>query len=302
MSGSDWYRPPVRIGLDEPARLIHKEHIKRKWLDLAYADLSPAHRLDIYLPKEGEGPFPVVVYVHGGAFAMGDKADEQIEPYLLGLERGYAIVSTNYRLSGEAVFPAAVQDVKAAIRWLRAHGDDHALDTDRLAVAGQSAGGNLSAVVALSSRVELFDDPALGNAEYSCEVRAAVDHFGPTDFLKMDEQLAASGLGPANHSEADSPESRYLGARITEIPDTVRQADPITYIHKEMPPMLIQHGTADCEVPVQQSQELAKAISARVGRDRFELDLLEGEVHSGPRFWTKQNMDRVFTFLDRYLK
>ena len=281
---------------------VDNSHIRRKWLDLAYAGVSPAQRLDVYLPNTGEGPFPVFVYVHGGAFAIGDKAHDQTGPYFMGLDYGYAVVAINYRLSGEAIFPAAVEDVKAAIRWLRAHGADYELDVSRIVAGGQSAGGNLAAMAGMTRGLGLFDDPTLGNAEHSSDVQAVVDQFGPTDFLKMDEQLTAGGLGPANHSEADSPESRYVGARITEVPDKVRQADPINYVHEGVPPILIQHGMADDQVPVQQSLEFAKAIEARAGRDRYELQLLEGAGHAGPEFWTRENMSRVFEFLDRRLK
>jgi acetyl esterase/lipase len=281
---------------------VDNSHIHRKWLDLAYAEVSPAQRLDIYLPNTVEGPFPVFVYVHGGAFAIGDKGHDQTGPYFMGLDYGYAVVAMNYRLSGEALFPAAVEDVKAALRWLRACGNDYQLDVDRIAVGGQSAGGNLAAMVGMTNGLGLFDDPALGNAEYSSDVQAVVDQFGPTDFLKMDEQLTASGLGPANHSEADSPESRYVGGRITELPERVRQADPMTYVHAGIPPILIQHGTADDQVPVQQSLEFAKVIEAKAGRERYELQLLEGAGHSTFEFWTRENMSTVFEFLDRRLK
>ncbi|MBN2394643.1 MAG: alpha/beta hydrolase [Anaerolineae bacterium] len=96
-------------------------HIKRKRFDLAYVPISPAQKLDIYWPAEGHGPFPVIVSIHGGAFMGGDKRDVQLVPMLEGLERGYAVVGVNYRMSGEAKFPALVHDVKAAIRWIRAN-------------------------------------------------------------------------------------------------------------------------------------------------------------------------------------
>jgi acetyl esterase/lipase len=276
-------------------------HVSRKWLDIAYADLSPAQKLDLYLPEEGKGPFPVILHIHGGAFAIGDKRDVHVDTWLRGLERGYAVASVNYRLSGEAVFPAGLQDVKAAVRWLRAYAEEYRLDTARIAACGGSSGANFAAMMGVTSGAELFNDPQLGNAEQSAEVQAVIDWFGPTDFLKMDEQLAANGLGPADHSQPDSPESRYLGAPITDVPDLVGQADPKTYVHKGMAPILIQHGTADCLVPYQQSVEFARVIEERAGPTRCELDVFEGAGHDDPLFDSPQNMERVFAFIDRHL-
>jgi dipeptidyl aminopeptidase/acylaminoacyl peptidase len=126
--------------------------------------------------------------------------------------------------------------------------------------------------------------------------------FGPTDFLKMDEQLADSGLGPCDHSQADSPESRYMGAKITEIPSRVQQANPMTYIHKDMPPILIQHGRNDHLVPVQQSIIFVEKLKKYVPADRFEFNILENADHGDPLFETQENMTRVFSFLDKHLK
>jgi acetyl esterase/lipase len=276
--------------------------VSRKWLDIAYADLSPAQKLDLYLPEEGEGPFPVILHIHGGAFAIGDKRDIHVSVWLQGLQLGYAVAAVGYRLSGEAVFPAGLQDVKAAVRWLRAHGEDHHLDSRRIVACGGSSGGNYAAMMGVTSRVPLFDDPRLGNQEQSSEVQAVVDWFGPTDFLKMDEQLIENGLGPADHNQADSPESRYLGRPIPEIPDQVRLANPITYVHEGMAPILIQHGTADCLVPYQQSLEFARVIEERVGPDRCELDLFEGAGHDDPLFESQENMERVFAYIARHIR
>jgi acetyl esterase/lipase len=277
-------------------------HIRRKWLDVPYAGLSNAQQLDIYLPEDGDGPFPVVFYIHGGAFALCDKRDAQVVPSLAALDRGYAVVSVNYRLSGEAIFPACVQDVKAAVRWVKARGAEYSLDAGRIAVFGASAGANLAAMLGVSADVPLFDDPALGNAERSSDVRCVVDWYGPTDFLAMDRQLMESGLGPADHSDAESPESRYLGAKITEVPDKVALASPMTYVGETMAPILIQHGTMDCLVPCQQSMEFAKVIDQRVGPDRFELELIPGAGHADPMFETPENMDRVFDYMRRHLE
>lgn len=277
-------------------------YIKRKWLDLPYASLSQSQKLDIYLPEQGNGPFPVILHIHGGGFAIGDKRDIHVMAFLRGLERGYAVVSVNYRLSGEAVFPAGLQDVKAAIRWLRANADQYHLDGDRVVACGGSSGGNYAAMVCLTASVTEFDDASLGNTEYPCHVQAAVDLFGPTDFLKMDEQLAENGFGPSDHGEADSPESRYLGAKLSDAPLKVVLANPMTYIHEHMPPILIQHGRLDTLVPIQQSMMFVEKLEKYISHDRFEFDIIEGAGHGDPLFETEENMHRVFSFIDKHLK
>jgi acetyl esterase/lipase len=281
---------------------VDVSHFRRKWLDLPYANLSPAQKLDIYLPDEIEGPFPIILHIHGGGFAIGDKRDVKVLTFLKGLERGYAVVSVNYRLSGEAIFPAGLQDIKTAIRWLRANSEQYHLDGSRISACGGSSGGNLAAMVCLTAHVTEFDDLSPGNPVYPCDVQAAVDWFGPTDFLRMDEQLTECGYGPSDHSEADSPESRYLGAKLPDVPLKVELANPMTYIHKHMPPILIQHGRLDTMVPVQQSMMFAEKLERYVSHDRFEFDILEGAGHGDPLFETEENMERVFSFLDRYLK
>ncbi len=277
-------------------------HVRRKWLDLPYASLSPAHKLDIYLPDDGDGPFPVILHIHGGGFAIGDKRDIHVLAFLKGLARGYAVVSVNYRLSGEAIFPAGLQDIKAAIRWLRANAEKYHLDGKRIAACGGSSGGNYAAMICLTDHVTEFDDLNLGNLDYPCNVQAAVDWFGPTSFLKMDEQLEESGFGPSDHGEADSPESRYLGAKLSDVPLKVELANPMTYVHERMPPLLIQHGRLDTMVPVQQSMMFVEKLAKYVSPDRFEFDIIEGAGHGDPLFETDENMRRVFEFLDKHLR
>ena len=277
-------------------------HIRRKWLDIPYASLSPSQNLDIYLPDEGNGTFPVIVYLHGGAFSIGDKRDIYVLNILKSIKRGYALVSVNYRLSGEAIFPAGIQDVKAAIRWVRANSEQYQFDGNRIAVWGCSSGANYAAMICLTDRVAEFEDLSLGNPEYPCNVQAAVDWFGPTDFLRMDEQLKENGFDTANHGEPASPESRYLGAKISDVPLKVELANPMTYVHEHMPPLLIQHGRLDDLVPVQQSMIFVDKLEKYVSPDRFEFDIIEGAGHADPLFETEENMERVFSFLDRHLK
>ena len=277
-------------------------HIRRKWLDMPYASLSPSQKLDIYLPDQGDGPFPVILYIHGGAFAIGDKRDIHVLAFLKSIEHGFSVVSVNYRLSGEAIFPAGLQDVKAAIRWVRANGEEYQLDGNRIAAWGCSSGANYAAMICLTGNVNELDDLSLGNPEYPCNVQAGVDWFGPTDFLKMDEQLEENGFGLADHGKADSPESRYLGAKISDVPLKVELANPMTYVHEHMPPILIQHGRLDDLVPVQQSMIFVEKLEKYVSPDRFEFDIVEGAGHADPLFEAEENMERVFSFLDRHLK
>jgi acetyl esterase/lipase len=276
--------------------------IQNKYLDLAYGDASAAQTLDIYLPSSGTGPFPVIVAIHGGAFMMGDKADGQLTPMLAGLDRGYAVVSINYRLSSESTFPAQVNDAKAAIRYIRANAAKYNLDPDRIAAWGGSAGGYLAAMLGTSGGVGDLEDMSQGNADQSSAVQAVVDWFGPISFLDMDPQFTASGTGPANHNEASSPESQLLGAALPDVPELVATADPTTYITADDPPFLIQHGTNDANVPVEQSVEFADALMKVLGSDKVTLKLLEGAGHADQQFMSTENVTLVLDWLDANLK
>jgi acetyl esterase/lipase len=274
-------------------------------LDIPYAPLSPSQKLDIYLPNEGDGPFPVIVAIHGGAFMGCDKADMQVLPMLEGLKRGYAVVSINYRMSGEAKFPALVQDAKVAVRWVRANAKQYELDPQKIVAWGGSAGGYLSTMLGISAGVPELEDLNLGNAEQPCYVQAVVAWYAPTNFLKMDEYLTESGmLAPPGfrHNESNSPESLLLGQTITEIPEKAKAANPETYIRSDGPPFLLQHGTKDPVVPVQHSIEMAAKLERAWGKDKVTLELLEGAEHADVRFETPENVARVLDFLDEHLK
>ena len=288
-------------GFSQPSK-ANTDHIKRKWLDIAYASISPAQKLDIYLPDEGDGPFPVIISIHGGAFMFGDKADEQLNPMLKGLNHGYAIVSINYRMSGEAIFPANINDVKAAIRWVKANAAEYKFSPKRIALWGGSAGANLAALAGTSGDVKELEDMSMGNANQSSRVMAVVDWFGPTNFLLMDEQLKETGNGKPDKSEANSPLSKVLGQKITEIPEKVKMANPESYITSDDPPFLIQHGTKDPIVPTQQSINFAKKLETVLGKEKVTLVLLEGSKHGGPAFQSPENLKLVVAFLDAYLK
>jgi acetyl esterase/lipase len=277
--------------------------VTRKWTDIPYAAASNAQKLDIYIPNEGDGPFPIILSIHGGAFKGGDKGDGQVNAMLEGLRRGYAVVSINYRLSGEAIWPAQIQDVKASIRWIRANARQYKLNPDKIAAWGGSAGGHLSAMAGTSGNVKELENLLQGNADQSSCVQAVVDWFGPTDFLKMDEQLRDSKVNnPQIHSIPESPESELIGNNISEAPELVKAANPETYITKDDPPFLIQHGLIDNLVPYQQSVNLAQKLELVIGQEKVTIELLQGSGHGGPAFSTPKNLEKVFVFLDKYLK
>jgi len=286
-----WKPPPADISW-----------VVRKYLDLPYDTLSKAQCLDIFLPDNGTGPFPVILQIHGGAFAIGDKRDMHLLPFLRGIGRGYAVVSVNYRLSAEAIFPAAVQDVRSAVRWIRTNQAQYHLDGKRIGACGGSAGGNLAAMLGVTGQTFEFDDPRLGDTGLSPEVEVVVDWFGPIDFLVMDEQLAQNGFGISDHNEPSSPESRYMGAPIQEVSERARLANPTTYIHPNLPPFFIQHGRIDRLVPVQQSINFHQALGKVLQPANLKFEILEGAGHGDPLFETDFNMEKVFSFLDANLK
>jgi acetyl esterase/lipase len=208
MSINKRFDPDTHYAVAMLPPLAYTHHITRRFLDIPYANLSLSQALDIYLPDEGSEPFPVILSIHGGAFMGCDKADMQVLPALEGLQRGYAVVTVNYRLSWEATFPALVQDAKAAVRWIRGNADWFHLDPHRIVAWGGSAGGYLSTMLGVSSGIPELEDLSLGNPEQPSDVQAVVDWYGPTNFLKMDEQLAANGLPPLEgqeHNSVDSP-------------------------------------------------------------------------------------------------
>lgn len=235
----------------------------------------------------------------------GDKRDIQITSMLKALQRGYCVVGINYRMSGEAKFPKLIHDVKAAIRWIRANAELHLFDPDKIATWGGSAGGYQSLMAGVSTHVPELDDLSLGNPNQLCDVQAVVAWFPPTDFLKMDEQLADSDMAPPeefSHSGSNSPESLLLGNKITLIPDLVRSANPETYIHADVPPFFIQHGTKDNIVPHQQSVNFAAKVKEIAGDERVTLELVEGAGHGDPKFDSAKNVKKVLDFLDQHLK
>jgi len=265
--------------------------------DLEYARFgNESLKLDLYLP-EGEGPFPLIIWVHGGGWSSGDKDLSSNSAQVRQTTRGYAVASINYRLSQQAQFPAQIEDCKRAVRWLRAHAAQYDLDPARIAAWGASAGGHLVALMGTSGDVAELEGE--GNLDYSSRVQAVVDWFGPTDLLKMSTDSLPFPCNLLDHDSPFSPESRLVGCAIQTCRTKTERANPIKYVSLDDPPFLIMHGTDDCLVGPPQSGRLRDALAA-AGTD-VSLKFIEGAGHGGSEFDNVENRDLVEDFLDRHL-
>lgn len=278
--------------------------VKRKSLDVPYDTASEAQKLDLYYPDAGEGPFPALIHIHGGGFAFGDKRDSHMNAYLDGIRRGYVVGSVEYRLSGEAIFPAAVLDVRQAIRFLRKHAAHYRIDPKRIAVIGGSAGGNLVALLAMNiENGAFYGEAAAQTFDTDPFVQAAIDQFGPTDFKPMDAQARANGVSIADHDRPDSAESMYIGTPLPEADAGLCQkANPASYISRRMCPLLIEHGRRDRLVPFAQSEGLYHAIVEKLGEGAALFRPLDTADHEDPQFTEPENMAVVWAFLEQHLK
>jgi acetyl esterase/lipase len=211
------------------------------------------------------------------------------------LQRGYAVASVNYRLSNEAIFPAQIEDCKAAVRWLRAHAGQYGLDAEHFGAWGSSAGGHLVALLGTTGHVKEFDKGE--NLDLSSRVQAVCDYFGPTDFLQIQAHLLPNA--PMKHDTPSSPESRLIGGPILENKDKAARANPITYATPAAAPFLIVHGDQDPLVPYNQSELLYEALK-KAGVS-VRLHIIEGAGH-GPGFGGPDLAEMVNAFFDRHLK
>jgi len=233
----------------------------RAMRDVAYVtNGQERQKLDLYVPTSGTNA-PLIVWIHGGAWRMGNRRGCPALPFL---REGYAVASVDYRLSQDAVFPAQIDDCKAAIRWLRANARKNGIDPERIGAWGSSAGGHLAALLGTTGNLKAFDVGE--NLDVSSKVEAVCDWFGPTDFTQMSK--FPSNM---NHDAPDSPEALLIGGPVQENKEKAARANPITYVSRDDPPFLIMHGDQDMTVPMNQSELLATALRRAGAQVTFQV-------------------------------
>jgi acetyl esterase/lipase len=268
----------------------------REIRDQVFSQVGGHARLaDLYIPENCGTNIPIIVWLHGGGWRFGDR---KMAPDLKRFfaERGFAMVSFDYRLSDEAKFPAPIEDTKTLIRWLRSIADQHDLNASQIGLWGSSAGAHIAACAALTGEEKFVTGEHAG---FPSSVQAVVDGYGPTDFSRIDrdrlhapstpadvESVSVPNLLPAGDPE--SFESRFLGETVTDSSQAVNRANPVTYVNSDAPPFLILHGKSDPLMPWQQSQILFEALE-KAGTIA-NLVLIERLGHG---FFNRSDLDSV---------
>jgi acetyl esterase/lipase len=275
----------------------------RLLLGVPYAAIPRSRplELDLVLPPETGDRVPAVVFVHGGGWRLGSRhsvgpmyRDVSPTPFERLARAGVAVASIDYRLTGEATWPAQLHDAKAAVRWLRARAGELGIDPERIAAWGESSGGHLAALLALTG-----DDAALegevGITGPSSRVSAVVAWFAPCDVAAV-----ATDTG-ADPDDATTREAQLLGAPAPSVPELAAQASPLTHVSPDAPPVLLLHGAADRFVPCVQSERLYGAL-VEAGVDA-ELDVYEDADHMwlGSPETAAMALDRTTDFLRQQL-
>lgn len=238
-------------------------------MDIAYANESEAQKLDLYLPASDSTDLrPALVVVHGGGWRSGDKRRGQWWRIPSEYARdGYVAISVNYRLTGEAPWPAQIEDVKAAVRWLRAHSEEYGVDADRFGAYGNSAGAHLVSLLGLVRAEDELEGTG-PHLQHSSLVQAVCASATPTDFLNW----GGPGVLPQRLS------TTFLAGPEEALEDRAKQASPITYAREDAPPFLLIHGTADRTVPIGQSDRFAEALR-KAGAEQVRYMILDAEGH-----------------------
>lgn len=265
--------------------------------DILFAETEngPLH-LDLYTPKVRPGAdLPLVVWVYGGGWFVGNRNQIQLSRAYNLTRRGYAVASISYRLSPVTPFPAQIHDVKASVRYLRAHAQELGLDTERIGIWGASAGSHLVALMGTTNGNSEMEGDVGGAAlhSHSSDVAAVVNYFGPTDLPNMHVD--------SGRDEAGFMVEQFVGGTLEEKGDVANSASPVAWASASSAPMLHVHGTVDDIVPFHQSERLHQALLA-AGADSTLRPVPGGGHGRGGGFDSDEIIEEIGDFFDRQLR
>ena len=272
-------------------------HIARKYEGLMYGE-DPLQQLDIYLPPAGEGPFPVIVNVHGGGMMSGDKHDWHLYPTLYALERGFAVAAVNYRLSPAVKYPTQVFDVRGSLLWLKHHGADYGVDSGNLFLWGTSAGGNLVLMNSLKKgmqqegKVIMAEEIPIRAAAALC-AEIEFDDLGGSGTLW--ERIYFSLISVGHYQKV------FGKKHLTE--EEFRQTNPAAYLQHGIVPLYLQHGDTDFAVPVSQTLRFGQAVKRLLDKEDLVIDILPGVSHAGngSDFLMPERVWPIIEFFQKYI-
>lgn len=259
-------------------------------LNISYADTNNLfQRLDIVYPWNGKAPYKFLMTFHGGGWSEGSRQGRKVVPMQYAATQGYALVNVDYRLSGDAQWPACLYDAKAAVRFLRANAAKYQLDATNIVVIGESAGGYLVEMLGATNGNSAYEYLSMGSPKTSSEVQGIISWFGVsdlTDFISKKE--AVNKLMGFN---AQLPQNKHKAEK----------ASPIYLVNNSFPPIILVHGTADTIVPYNQSVDMMKKINAVCGEGRATLKTYKGAGHANKQIRGKENLLDNLYFVDKIM-
>lgn len=264
----------------------------RKQSDIVYGKVDGHElKLDLYMPGETVNP-PLLIYVHGGAWRGGSKDRVLTTAFV---DDGYAMASVDFRLSGDAMFPAQIHDIKAAIRFLRGEAQRYGYDATRIGILGTSSGGHLVELVGVTNGNEDLEGVVGDYLDQSSDVQAVVSYFGASNLTTILKQSTPHGL-----SVRVPALDLLLGGQPEDTEQLARLASPVFHVDASDPPLLMLHGDQDPQMPINQSHELHSAYKEFDLQVQFEV--VHGAAHGGEQFRDEKRIELVETFLDDQLR
>lgn len=263
--------------------------------DISYASVDGHNlKLDLYMPKVGSSPV-LLVYIHGGAWSRGSKQRVPIAMINHLVTGSYAIASVEFRMSGDAMFPAQIHDIKAAIRSLRANAERSGYDASSIGILGSSSGGHLVAMMGVSNGHGVLEGTVGEDLDQSSDVQAVVSYYGASNLNTILKQSTPRGLN-VRVAALDL----LIGGQPEDKPELATLASPVTHVDANSVPLLMLHGDQDPQMPINQSHELHNAYKQNNLPVQFEV--VHGAAHGGNAFFSAHNKALVQSFLDKHLR